>query len=117
MDDDPRALYHRWLLELWLGDYEVAGHILHEDFTGHWPDRDVEGRQALVDLIRETRGMFDELTFRLELGPVVDGDTVAARWSGIGRSGGTEMPLLGHDLLTLRDGRFAEYWVVSWTGG
>jgi hypothetical protein len=112
----PADLYRRWLLELWHGDYDVAGKILTDDFTGHWPEREVEGRDALVGLIRETHSMFTELTFRLELGPLVDGDLVAARWSGVGRTPEGEMPLLGHDILLVRDGRFAEYWVASWAG-
>lgn len=105
-------MYERWLLSLWHGDYDVAAEILTEDFVGHWPDRKVIGRDALVELIRETRGMFSSLEFKLELGPVVDGDLLAARWSGVGRE--PDMKLLGHDLLRVRDGRFAEYWVVSW---
>jgi hypothetical protein len=48
------------------------------------------------------------------MGPFVDGEIVAARWSGVGTD--PDMRLLGHDLLRVRDGRFAEYWVVSWTG-
>ena len=61
--------------------------------------------------------MFDELSFELEVGPLVDGDLVAARWSGVGRAAdGEESAFLGHDLMRLRDGRIAEYWVVSWTG-
>ncbi len=106
-------LYQRWLLELWHGDYSVADEILTEDFVGHWPDREVEGREALVELIRETRAMFSSLEFELELGPIADGDLVAARWTGTGRTKEGEMPLLGHDILRVADRRFAEYWVVS----
>ena len=82
-----------------------------------WPDREVQGREQLVALIAGTRAMFEELTFELQVGPLVDGDLVAARWSGAGRTaGGEESAFLGHDVLRLRDGRIAEYWVVSWTG-
>jgi hypothetical protein len=109
-------LYERWLLELWHGDYDVAEEILTPDFAGHWPDREVEGRGALVELIRDTRAMFSSLEFRLELGPIQDGDLVAARWTGTGRTNGGEMPLLGNDILRVADGRFAEYWVASWAG-
>ena len=75
-------LYRRWLLELWHGSYDVAEEILTEDFAGHWPERDVEGRDALVELIRETRAMFESLEFELEVGPFVNGEFVAARWTG-----------------------------------
>ena len=109
-------LYERWLLELWQGSYDVAEAILTEDFAGHWPDREVVGREALVGLIRDTRGMFESLDFRLEVGPIVDGELVAARWTGVGVTDGKEVPLLGHDILRMADGRFAEYWVASWAG-
>ena len=105
-------MYRRWLLELWHGSYEVAEEILTEDFAGHWPDRDVEGREALVALIRETRAMFESLEFQLEVGPIVNGEFVAARWTGVGRTAEGEMPLLGNDILRVADGRFAEYWVA-----
>jgi len=111
------VLYERWLLELWQGSYDVAGEILTEDFGGHWPDREVVGRDALVELIRETRAMFSTLDFALTVGPLVDGELVAARWTGVGvLEDGKEVPLLGHDILRVADGRFAEYWVASWAG-
>jgi SnoaL-like domain len=110
------VLYERWLLELWHGSYDVAEAILTEDFAGHWPDREVVGRDALVALIRETRAMFDSLDFKLEVGPIVDGELVAARWTGVGVTDGKEVPLLGNDILRVREGRFAEYWVASWAG-
>ena len=112
---DPRDTYRRWLLQLWHGD-SAAADVLADDVVAHWPDREVTGREDLVRLIDGTRAMFDELSFELEAGPLVDGDLVAARWSGAGRAGGEETAFLGHDLMRLRDGRIAEYWVVSWTG-
>jgi ketosteroid isomerase-like protein len=111
-----KQLYGRWLDGLWAGDYSVAGEILTEDFRGHWPDQEVSGRDALVELIRGTREMFETLEFRLELGPFVDGDMVLARWTGTGRTAEGAMRLLGHDILRVQDGRFAEYWVASWAG-
>jgi ketosteroid isomerase-like protein len=111
-------LYARWLHGLWAGDLAVADEIVADDFVGHWPDREVEGREALVELIRGTRAMFETLEFHLDLGPFTDGDHVTARWTGTGRTpDGGEMPLLGHDILRVRDGRIAEYWVASWAGG
>lgn len=114
MAHHPHRLYHRWLLELWHGDLDVAADVLTDGFTGHWPDREVVGRAALVELIGQTREMFSELRFELALGPLVDGDLVAARWTGIGQADGRQTRLLGHDLLRLEGDRFAEYWVASW---
>jgi predicted SnoaL-like aldol condensation-catalyzing enzyme len=102
-----RELYERWLLELWHGDLAVADEIVAEDFLGHWPDQEVQGRAALVA----------QLTFRLEVGPIADGDLLAARWTGTGTTpDGGEMPLLGNDILRVADGRLVEYWVASWAG-
>jgi hypothetical protein len=113
---EPRETYRRWLLQLWHGD-EAAADVLADDVVAHWPDREVAGRAALTALIAETRAMFDSLAFELEAGPLVDGDLVAARWSGVGRRAGEETAFLGHDLMRLdQRGRIAEYWVVSWTG-
>ena len=39
------------------------------------------------------------------------GELVAARWTGVGvLEDDKEVPLLGHDILRVADGRFAEYW-------
>jgi predicted SnoaL-like aldol condensation-catalyzing enzyme len=109
-------LYRRWLLELWQGDLGVADEIVADHFTGHWPDREVRGRDQLTAIIAETRGMMSALTFRLEVGPIAEGDLVAARWTGEGESAQGRMRFFGNDLLRVDDGRFAEYWVASWAG-
>jgi hypothetical protein len=111
-----KELYRRWLLELWHGEYAVAGEIVADDFVGHWPDREVAGRDALVELIRETRAMFTSLAFTLELGPLEDGEFLVGRWTGTGTTAEGEMRLLGNDILRVADGRLAEYWVASWAG-
>lgn len=117
MADDPHTAYRRWLGELWDGRYEVAEELIAEDFTGHWPDREVTGRQALVDLIRETREMFTELTFKLDVGPIAEGDLVAGRWTGSGTTPEGATRFFGNDLLRLDgEGRFTEYWVASSAG-
>jgi hypothetical protein len=104
-------LYGAWLFDLWGGTFEVADEIIADGFVGHWPDREVQGREALVELIRETRSLFAQLSFTLELGPIGD-ELIAARWSG--EASGPDMRLLGHDLLRVQGGRIVEYWVVSW---
>ena len=48
-----------------------------------------------MELIRETRAMFESLEFELEVGPIVNGEFVAARWTGVGRTAEGETPLLG----------------------
>jgi predicted ester cyclase len=119
------ALYRRWLLELWDGDLDVAGGILTDDFVGHWPDQDVHGPVGAAEAVRAGRSPFDDVRLELDVGPIADGDKVAARWTfhGSYRGGlpgatapaGTRVAFSGMDLLRIdpASGKFAEYWVVS----
>jgi predicted ester cyclase len=126
---DLRRLYRRWMLELWNGDLTVAEEIVTADFVVHQARADgagseeLRGPEAVQGMVREGRAPFDGLTFEIEVGPVVEGDLVAARWSGRGRyqggipgataAAGTPVTFGGIDLLRARDGRFVEYWVSS----
>jgi predicted ester cyclase len=126
---DLRQLYRRWMLELWNGDLTVAEEIVTGDFVVHQARADdatseeVRGPGAVTRMVEEGHAPFDDLTFEIEVGPVVDGDLVAARWAGRGRykggipgataAAGTPVAFGGIDLLRARDGRFAEYWVSS----
>ena len=67
-------LYRRWLDELWSGEPEAAERLASEDFVGHWPGRDTHGPAELAATFAETRAMFSEITFTLEVGPIVEGD-------------------------------------------
>jgi predicted ester cyclase len=122
-----KQLYRRWLLELWNGDLAITDQIVTPDFVGSWPGRPglVHGPKELADIIRMSRAIFLEVRFAVEVGPVADGDLVAARWIGQGSykggmqraaaPAGTWVSFSGHDLLRVEDGRFAEYWVISET--
>jgi predicted ester cyclase len=126
---DLRRLYRRWLLELWHGDLAAAGEIVTADFVVHQArvdgaaSEDLRGPEAIVRMVREGHAPFDDLTFEIEVGPVVEGDLVAARWTCRGRyrggmpgataPTGTPVAFGGMDLLRVREGRFAEYWVSS----
>jgi ketosteroid isomerase-like protein len=124
-----RQLYRRWILELWNGDLAVAAELVTDDFVVHQaraddaPSEEVRGPEAVVQMVRQGHASFDDLTFQIEVGPVVEGNMVAARWVGRGRyregipgataPAGTPVAFGGIDLLRVRDGRFAEYWVSS----
>ena len=124
-----RRLYRRWMLELWNGDLAVATELVTDDFVIHQARADGAGSderrgpEAVVQLVRDGHAPFDGLTFEIEVGPVVEGDLVAARWAGRGsyRGGmpgasaavGTPVAFGGIDLLRARGDRFAEYWVSS----
>ncbi|UNZ16315.1 ester cyclase [Streptomyces sp. 891-h] len=124
-----RALYERWLKELWNGDLSVAKEIAAPGFTIHHGaiqpggDRELKGPEGVTSLVSMSREYFDELTFETEVGPVVQGDLICARWVGRGRykggfpgataEPGTEVAFRGNDILRGADGRFVEYWVCS----
>jgi hypothetical protein len=124
-----KALYRRWLLELWHGDLAVAREIVAPTFVVHQaradaaPSEGVTGPDGLGELVRQGRAPFSALTFAIEVGPLVDGDLVAARWLGRGIYAGgvpgarappaTPVAFAGIDILRAEGGRFAEYWVSS----
>lgn len=60
--------------------------------------------------------MFSEITFTMEIGPVVDGDLVAGRWTGVGTTADGTMTFFGNAILRLEDGLFVEYWTASSAG-
>jgi hypothetical protein len=82
-----KQLYRRWLLELWNGNLAITDQIVTPDFVGSWPGRPglVHGPKELAEIIRMSRAIFSEVTFAVEVGPVADGELVAARWIGQGR--------------------------------
>ena len=100
-------------LEAWNGHPEAVRGLVTADFTGHWPGRKVHGADELAELIASTRRMFTSLRFVIEVGPFAANGLVAGRWSGVGRTDGGEARFFGNDILRVRDGRFAEYWVAS----
>ena len=111
------ALYRRWLEELWNGSPEAAHALVTEDFAGYWPDRTVRGPVELAEVVEQTQQMFTTTTFALAVGPVVEGDLVAGRWIGAGTSPDGDVRFAGNDLMRVRDGRIAEYWVGTVTLG
>lgn len=121
---DARRLYARWLHGLWRsGDRALAEQLVTTEFVGHWPDRDVHGPAGLAEAIGQSLALFSEVTTSIEVGPIVEGELVAARWSfhgtyqgdmpGLPAPPGTPATLRGADVLRIVDGRFAEYWVSS----
>lgn len=116
-------------LRLWNGDAAQAGDLVADGFRLHAAMMDggdgsaVDSAAALVAWIAQTRGAVPDLTFAVEVGPIVDGDLIALRWSatgtyaggvpGAGAPVGTRVAFTGSDLLRVADGRLAEYWVNS----
>ena len=124
-DQDTRALWDRWI-SLWNGDLALADDIIHAEFVLHRspPPQLPEGRtgrDALVAWIEQTRSLFPDLHFTVEVGPVVEGGTVAGHWIAEGTyqggvpgstaPAGTRIRFGGTDMWRSEDGRVREYWL------
>ena len=109
-----KALYQRWINELWAGK-AVAAELVADDFVGHWPDREVNGPDELQAVVDETQKMFSDLMFVVEIEPFVDRDLVAARWVGTGATADGPARFTGNDILRFANDRFVEYWTGTST--
>ncbi|CAL9330118.1 ester cyclase [Streptomyces sp. enrichment culture] len=123
-----RALYGRWS-EVWRGDFSHAEEILDPGFVVHQARPDGSDSEAttgpgrLLPEIEQTMAAFGDIAITVDLGPIVDGDLVAARWTmratytgGIPQATapiGTKISFSGNDILRARDGRFVEYWTCT----
>lgn len=117
-------LYRRWIDELWNGSYAGVREIVAPDFVFHQPGQeDVIGPDPLVERIAQAREPFSDIAFEISVGPIAEGDLVAGRWTARGRYAGglpgataepgTRIEFSGTDVLRVRDGLLAEYWVSS----
>ncbi|WP_414936721.1 ester cyclase [Amycolatopsis sp. cmx-11-51] len=127
-DVDLRELYARWS-ELWRGDFRHAEDVLDPGFVVHQARPDgtdseaTTGPARLLPEIEQTRAAFDDIDISVDLGPLVDGDLVSARWtmratyagglSGATAPVGTEIAFSGHDILRASGGKFVEYWTCT----
>ncbi|MFD4594641.1 ester cyclase [Streptomyces rubiginosohelvolus] len=123
-----RALHERWSA-LWRGDFSHAQEILDPGFVVHQARPDgsdseaVTGPERLLPEIEQTMAAFGDRTITVGLGPIVDGDLIAARWTmsatytgGIPQATapvGTQVSFSGHDILRVENGRFVEYWTCT----
>lgn len=123
-----RELYRRWIEELWAAPEDQlearAAELFTEDSVIHQAGAEyARGPAGPVDLIRQGRAPFQDIELRIEVGPLVDGDLVAARWTfsgayaggipGVSAPEGTHVTFGGIDIMRAEDGKFAEYWVSS----
>jgi predicted ester cyclase len=122
------GLVESWL-KLWNGDYSEAEALISSDFVIHAAMLDggdgsgAGGPQGLVGWVGQTRAALPDLDFTVEVGPVVEDDHLALRWSargtyaggfpGAAAAAGTKVAFTGTDLLRVQHGQLAEYWVNS----
>jgi predicted ester cyclase len=123
-----RELHDRWSA-LWRGDFSHADDILDPGFVVHQarPDgsdsRAETGPARLLPEIEQTMAAFADIAITIDVGPIIDGDLIAARWTmratyigGIPHataSAGTEIEFSGHDILRVRGDKFVEYWTCT----
>lgn len=127
-NDEIRRLYARWLA-LWNGDLSIAPEIIAPDCIVHQAPFGAgeppvfRGPDGIAQMVAMGREPFDDFQIALEVGPLADGDLVAARWTGRGRyrgglpgasaSPGTPVTYGGMDLFRLENGKIAEYWISA----
>lgn len=128
--ETPGRVYERFLLELWhtgSGDRlaSLAEEVIDPDFVirRNGDESALRGPAAIVDTIEQSLALFDDVRVTLDLGPIVDGDLVSARWTFAGayRGGipgapaepGTRVAFSGIDIVRVADGKVVEYWVSA----
>ena len=116
MSSNGHELYRRWLSELWHGDYRAVDELIDEQFVGHWPDMDVHGKDGLLAMIDQTRGMMTGLRFELAIEPFAERDLVGARWAGRGQTKDGPVIFAGNDIMRIRSGKIVEYWAGTVSG-
>lgn len=125
---ESAKLYGHWL-GLWNGELAIAESIVAPDCVIHHPNLPSpttdqrSGVERIVAMVREGRAPFHKLVFSLDVGPIEEGDKLAARWTcrgnyagefpGAHAPAGTTVIFSGADIFRLRDGKIAEYWASS----
>jgi hypothetical protein len=81
------------------------------------------GPARLIPEIEQTMGAFGDIAITVDVGPIVDGDLVSARWTmratyagglpGATAPVGTEIAFSGQDILRVSGGKFVEYWTCT----
>jgi predicted ester cyclase len=120
--EENKALYQRWLTELWgTGNYEVADEIIAADLVDHsrLPGQPA-GPAGDVWAAQQVRGAFPDLRFDIDV-LFADEEYVTGRWTMTGTNSG-ELQMLGipptgrpvkmsgQEIFRVSDGRFTEVW-------
>jgi predicted ester cyclase len=122
-------LWDEWA-NLWNGDLASADELVAPEFVTHFAALDprqppVQGPEGLKAWIEASVGdAFTDYSFTTDVGPIIDGDMLAGRWTfeGTYRGGfpgipessiGKKVRYSGHDLLRVESGKIVEYWLTS----
>lgn len=124
--DSADGLVADWVA-LWNGDIPLAEKIISVDNRVHAAMFDggdgsaVGGVSGMKDLVTQMRSLMSDLTFSIDVGPIVDGPHIVVRWEAAGHYGGgmpgagapvgTAVTFHGTDILRVSGGQVVEYWL------
>ncbi|MFF0294311.1 nuclear transport factor 2 family protein [Kitasatospora sp. NPDC004614] len=123
---EAERIWNGWL-RMWNEDPSHARTIIAPTYRLHLPTvgatidpADITDPAAMENWVRGFAGKFGELTYRTDVGPVVDGDLLVVRWYGTaickGLTGwprdvaGRPIRWVGVDILRVADGVITEAW-------
>ncbi|PXX41560.1 ester cyclase [Undibacterium pigrum] len=121
-----QLLIKQWI-SLWNGDLELAKSIIAPDFALHATlldgrsDTVISGPAGLAAWVAQSHGLFKNLQFSIQVGPIVDANFVVLRWEARGNYGGgmpganapvgTPVKFTGTDILRIEGGKVKDYWL------
>ena len=117
-------LYRHWA-SMWNGDLTIANDIIAEGFVAHLtadalpPPQDVRDADSVARWVAFIRARGSNLSYTVELGPIVDADLVVGYWRLTGNrktsAGSPELPFekVGIDILRCRGDRLVECWTMN----
>lgn len=126
--DGKKQLYELWI-QAWNEDISILDQItdpgcrVHQArFDGKSSDT-LKGVESLGQIISEGSKYFSDIEMSLEVGPIIEGDYLSARWNFRGSyQGGMQEAQIkvgqtisfgGIDIFRIDDGKIKEYWVSS----
>lgn len=118
-----QELYRQWTA-LWNGELFVAHRIIAEPFELHLsadataPAEAVRDARTVALWVAQVRARAVQLRYRVELGPLIDGEYITGYWRVAGTlkapAGlGPSFARVGTDILRFRGGRITECWTMS----
>lgn len=132
--EDMQQLWSQWS-DLWNGDLAVANQIIAPSFVAHFAPsgnttpEDVRGPDGVAGWISQSFAPYSAYTVTTTIGPIIDGNMMAGRWTisgtyqgkaagatpaaGSTPAVGKEVSFDGTDMLRVEGGQLVEYWVSS----
>jgi hypothetical protein len=117
-------LYRRWA-SMWNGNLAIANDIIADGFVAHLtgdappPLEDIRDPASVARWVAAIRKRGSNLSYTVELGPIVDADLVVAYWHLVGMRQGPDggpqqrFEKVGIDILRFRGDRLVECWTMN----